>query len=210
MHASLRRLLPAVAASLLLALAVGTTSARSLSVSAQGFRMTWGILNFTLEGFGPIRCPLTLEGSFHGRTFSKVAGTLVGAVTRAGIAQLKCTNGTATPTALPWHLTYASFAATLPQITAVNLLLSRLRFAVRHLEGTFCTGQYGTSEDNVVLSARREAGGGLTEVMPAAPSDRVTLFSREAPLCPERASLEGVNSRVAVLDGTTRISVTLI
>jgi len=223
MHASLRLLPAAAAATLVLALGVATSAARSLSTSSQTMRLTWGLVEFGLEPISAIRCPVTLEGSFHARTIAKVEGTLIGSITRAAVRAAECTNGTAaafngvetyngaaTSNTLPWHVTYKSFASSLPQISSVNLLMRGMRWGLRASEG-ICIGQYGTAEDNVVLTVRREASGGLTEVIPSASSNSIRLFRRDGGLaCPERAQLSSHASTVMVLGTTTRITVTLI
>lgn len=210
-----------LAAALLLASAVGSASARNLSTSNQNIRVTFTSIELGTESV-IIRCPVTLEGSFHARTIAKVAGSLVGAVTRHQTKQESCTggiaagfngteryNGTTPSSTLPWHLSYESFAGTLPNITSAQFLYSRFRFGIRDTS-SFCTGQYGTAEDNIVVSATREAGGGITAVAPVEGRNVATLFRRDAGFtCPAIGRLIG--SGQAMLQGTTtRVSITLI
>jgi hypothetical protein len=128
----LRALLAASAAALVLAAAAGTASARRLEFSEQHYRAIWA--NFVLfsEGTGPsfrISCAVTMEGSFHSKTISKVSGALIGYVTDIEVKH-PCTgngeawalngfeirNGTRVGNTLPWHERYKSFTGVLPLI----------------------------------------------------------------------------------------------
>jgi len=198
--------LVALAAALLLATVVSTASARNLSVSNQQVRVTWRSLEFA-SSLVTIRCPVTLEGSFHSRTIAKNAGSLIGAVTRVAIKNESCTNGTARVVNLPWHITYEGFNGVLPNITGINLLLNRFRF--RLTVPGFCTeGEYGTATDNITGVATREAGGAITGLEPVEGRNTATLVaSRE--FCPATGRLRG-RGEVMLLGTTTRITVTLI
>ncbi len=222
MRNSVRLALAALAASLLLAAAVGGASARNLSVSNQNFRVTWASLEFTGAEISVIRCPVTLEGSFHARTITKTSGSLIGAITRAVANQAACTggrgapfngtetyNGTTTPNTLPWHVTYNSFTGALPNITTVRIALSRFRFGLRDSSG-FCTGQYGNETDSIVGSAALEAGRAITTLTPVAGSNSATLIRRDGGIfCPGTGVLSGTGN-VTLLGASTRITVTLI
>jgi hypothetical protein len=210
-------------AAILLASAVANASARSFSVSEQSFRITWASLELGGSG-STVRCRLTLEGSFHTRTIAKVSRSLIGAITRV-IFGHPCTggeywadNGTeaeplgTAPNKLPWHLTYESFSGTLPAISVLNLLLSRVSFV---LQATFlgltCRGRYGRAEDNIINGAAREAGGGITEVTPSATTNRVSLVEQLGPnaVCPSTQSITGRGFLVNLSTGA-RITITLI
>jgi hypothetical protein len=103
-------LLAALAAALLLAAHVGGASA-ALSVNERGFRIAWARFEvalaneFTVEA---VRCPVTLEGSFHSSTWSSLSEAQVGQMTRSSVGL--CTGGTLTvlAEALPWALRYVS------------------------------------------------------------------------------------------------------
>ena len=206
MHASARFSLTGLMAALLLAAAVSHASARNLSVSHQNFRVTWTSLE--LEGGVTVRCRVTLEGSFHARTIPKVARSLIGAITRAISNELICTNGQGRPRTetLPWHVTYEGFAGTLPNISAVFLLLSRLRFNLTVLG--LCTGDYGTAANNVTTRTRINAGGEVTELEPVTGRNRVTLHSGAA-FCSASGTVSGIGN-VFPLGTTSTIRVTLI
>jgi hypothetical protein len=102
-----------------------TASARTFSQSSATFRATWAPMSIidreAVEA--TVRCNVTVEGSFHARTFAKVRGSLIGYVTRAGLTA--CTGGSARflSETLPWHVAYESFAGALPNITRLNLTL---------------------------------------------------------------------------------------
>jgi hypothetical protein len=98
--------LSAAVAIAVMALNVTTATARTLSIGpSQQFRETFNDIE---SSFGEIRndCRLTLEGSLHARTIAKVAGALLGYITRFATGQ--CTQGTTILTeTLPWHVRYA-------------------------------------------------------------------------------------------------------
>ncbi len=198
--------LTALMAALLLATAVSTASARSLSVSNQNIRATWRSLEFS--GGVTIRCRVTLEGSFHSRTIAKVARTLIGAVTRIIADTENCTNGRGRPRTemLPGHITYEAFRGTLPNIDTVYLLLSRIRFQI--IAPGVCTGDYGNSTDNITGAATVEAGRGITELIPVAGRNIATRISSSG-LCPGSGTFGGAGE-VMLLGTTTRLSVLLI
>jgi hypothetical protein len=219
MRTSVKLILTALAASLLLSAAVSTASARNLSVSNQGIRATWTALQF--EGGASIRCQVTLEGSFHSRTIVKVARLLIGAITRAQVKQETCTggrysffngteryNGTTPSNTLPWHLTYESFIGNLPNITGFRFLLSRFRLGL-DISG-LCIGQYGSATDNITLLAAREVSGALTSLTPVEGLNRSTLIRRDGGIfCPETRTIRGA-ATVTLLNSAARITITLI
>jgi len=220
MRTSVKFALTALAASLLLAAVVGTASASRLSVSNQNIRATWSSLEFD-SGIGVVvRCPVTLEGSFHTRTIAKVARSLIGAVTKAQVRAASCVegtgatfngveayNGTTSPNTLPWHLTYESFSGTLPNITAVRILLTRFRFGIT-VPG-FCTGQYGAETDRISANASVTAGV-VGTITPIEGSNNASLIRRDGGIsCPNPGRLRG-SGNVFLLGTTNRISITLI
>jgi hypothetical protein len=223
MRTSAKLGLTALMAAILLASAVATASARSLSVSEQSFRATWASLEFA-GGGATIRCRVTLEGSFHTRTIAKVERSLIGAISRATVAH-PCTggegwadNGTETeplgtaPNKLPFHVTYESFAGTLPNISTVNLLLSRVSFVIRAtVLGLTCQGRYGNATDNITGAAAREAGGGITSLVPVEGRNSTSRVEQLGPntVCPATGAFRGSGS-VADLSTGARLTVTLI
>lgn len=130
-------LLVAVTTALVLAVGIGTASARRIETSSQAFRAVWTPLEFT-GGVFAVRCSVTLEGSFHSKTLSKVEGQLVGYITRAALTS-PCSSGSATVLTahLPWHIQYKSFTGTLPNITNITTKLIGAEFQVSQL-GVTC------------------------------------------------------------------------
>jgi hypothetical protein len=136
MRTRTRTLLGGLAAALALASAVGVASAARLSLSNQTFRQVWSPMTISTaaEGGGEvIRCNVTMEGSFHYRTFNKVSRSTIGAITRSIFAH-PCTGGefwaangteeaglgTPVENTLPWVINYEGFEGTLPNITGVR------------------------------------------------------------------------------------------
>jgi hypothetical protein len=124
----LRALVGIAAASVFaLLLASGAASAHKFSFSNKTFRIMWSSLEITP---GQVRCPITLEGSFHSATIPKVFERLIGHVTRAISNSEACIEGRVTflQEALPWHVTYSDFLDTLPLIRKIGVSLIRAAF----------------------------------------------------------------------------------
>jgi len=119
-------------ATFLLAAAVSTASANRLSVNEQNHRIVWSALQFVASAGSTVTCAVTLEGSFHSRTITKVTNALIGHVNRASIGA--CTGGSATAhrETLPWHEQYHGFSGTLPTISTVTIGLVGARFRIRN------------------------------------------------------------------------------
>jgi hypothetical protein len=224
MRTSAKLILTALTAALVLASAVGSASARSLSASEQSIRVSWTSLEFS-SSLATIRCRVTLEGSFHARTIAKVARALIGAISRAIVGHA-CTGGEAwadngteaeplgtAPQKLPFHVTYESFAGTLPNISSLGLLLSRISFVLQATSiGVSARCRYGRVEDNISGTATREAGGGITSLAPVAGRDRARLVEGllNGGLCPGEGQFAGSSGPVTGLSNTNTITVTLI
>ena len=123
-------LLTVVGATVLLGALISTASANHLSSSTQSFSARWTSFEF-IGGFGSMRCSLTLEGSLHSRTINKTPELLIGFITRASIGP--CPSGSATilQASLPWHVRYASFAGTLPNIANITTRIIGLAYQIR-------------------------------------------------------------------------------
>jgi hypothetical protein len=108
-----------------LCLIAGVASANTLSLSNRQIRTTWARLEFIGEWEGGAQignyCAVTLEGSFHSSTLRKVAGALVGHLTRASVARCQLELITVSPLALPWHIRYQGFRGTLPTLTGLSI-----------------------------------------------------------------------------------------
>ena len=120
-----RLILCGLTAAFVLATAAGSASAGKLSLSNRVIRATWAALEFATEPGFSIRCPVTLEGSFHSNTIRKVIGALVGYITRASVKSdgIGCAGGNMTllQETLPWHIRYNGFQGTLPRIEVVRI-----------------------------------------------------------------------------------------
>jgi hypothetical protein len=201
MRTSAKLGLTALIAALLLASALSTASARNLSTNTQNIRTTWSRLEFV--GTLTVRCPVTLEGSFHSRTIPKVARLLIGAVTRIDIRSASCTGGTATVARLPWHITYEGFTGTLPSISSVRLLLQRFLFALMvTVLGVPRTCQYGTASDNISGEVSLNNELLVRNLIPIEGSNTANLLEgpRTFPECPLTGRM-----RATTEDGVTRI-----
>lgn len=224
MRMSVRLTLVALAASFALAAAVGAASAGRLSTSNQFIRATWRSLEF-VTGFGTIRCPVTLEGSLHSRTIAKVARALIGAITEASVNQASCSGaaansrvithngvedllGVAAPQTLPWHLTYESFAGTLPRIEKLNLLLNRFRFSTSI--PTFGLCDYVRSEDSITFELFVNASGVITTIIPREGSNRVKRVRVNSGSCVEEISIRAPNGELFLLNTTRGVTILLI
>jgi hypothetical protein len=210
------------AAALMLALAVGTASARNLSPSELSIRATWNPIGLGTEAATEVRCNLTLEGSFHSRTIPKVERTLVGFITRAiagrpcsrntgwvfnGTERNEALGNTTLPNSLPWHLTYERFTGTLPNPTSITFLLVNKRLLWRVNTGLgiiLCT--YTTSAANGIAAyIARLGAGGRVESLAADPTRRIRSENFG---CPE-IGLTGSATVTGLNNGNT-ISITLI
>jgi hypothetical protein len=202
-------ILVACAATAVMALVVGTAGARRIAATLQGYRAIWSSLNFNAAG-NLIQCPVTLEGSFHSRTISKVCGQLIGYITKAFVREASCTGGSgrALTETLPWHVQYLGFIGTLPTITGIRLILVGARFQVRNEAGTTCLA--GTTQ--------RSPGGGIVNVEAAGAARtlradetlNIPLGGEFVCLFSGGSNFEGTAEVFAQGSTTTRIRVSLV
>lgn len=197
----------ALAATIVLALAVGSASANSLSYSHQAFRIIWSRLTFSESGGGiPISCPVTLEGSFHERTLAKERA-LVAHITSANVNDPRCQEGHATilDESLPWHVVYDSFSGDLPDITSVRHLLIGAAFEVEPGLEIRCLAETSVQYP-AAGEATREAGGNITSLIP----DSLLAIPATGESCPALGIFAG-SGQVWVQGGTeTRVNLSLI
>jgi hypothetical protein len=212
----------ALSASLLMGFAVSSATAGRMSVSNTRFRVTWNQLRFAEVEVGglQITCRLTFEGSFHSSTIRKVSGALIGSVTRAIVDSTNC-RGTNDPSratvlqeTLPWHLTYESFAGTLPNITEVTFLLKGYASRVSAtILGITCDCLYryeGRPEENLADTAMRNTATGAITTNMVNAGRRIRFNSGAIPeVCPPFGTFEATG-QVYLLGNTNRLSVTLI
>ncbi|MBS1869468.1 MAG: hypothetical protein JSS99_07365 [Actinobacteria bacterium] len=200
--------LATAAAALLLALAVGSASANRLSYSEQSFRIVWTRLIFSEAGGGfPINCPVTLEGSFHARTFTKTRDQLSGYITNAVVNNAGCTEGHATilRATLPWHVTFQSFTGTLPNITGVRYDLIGAAFQIEPGLGIVCLASSSVTSP-AAGNASREAGGNITSLQP----DSSLAIPVTGALCPEAGIFSGSGEVYVQGSSERRVRLTLI
>jgi hypothetical protein len=218
MNHALKGALIGLTAALILASAITTASARTLSVSEQSFLARWNSLEFINRSVGStIRCRITLDGSFHSRTLRKVEGSLLGAIT-AAIVSHPCTGGEAwsdngtepTPggrtNRLPFHLTYEYFRGVLPNITNIGDLISRTSIVIAI---SICTGRYGRTEDNITTDSAMN-GRTISSMTPVAGRNTIRLVTTLGGICPASADFNGASGPVTGLVNTGNISVLLI
>lgn len=153
----LRRIV-AVVAALTLVLVAGTASANEISLTGNTFRFVWSPLKMDVSGSPvDVECSVTLAGSFHAGTISKVRGTQIGNVTSAP-TPTGCLQGTFVFLQLPWRILYEGFAGALPNISSftVEFIGAGIRYDEPGV-GPLCLGATTTS---VVLSADLALSGG--------------------------------------------------
>jgi hypothetical protein len=196
-------ILSAVAAAVLCGALTTSATARSLSISNQTWRSQFREVNLRLPFF-TTRCQITLEGSFHSRTFAKVQGSLVGYITTARLGP--CSSGTKTilTETLPWHVRYLAFSGPLPNITDLVFNIVGWSQRVREPFGIACLFR-SRAEEPVILTVAREAvSGALTTA-------EIGGTIRTGPECfEEPGSFTSDRGTVTLLGTTTRITVRLI
>lgn len=154
-------LIAAISAAALLGMLATTATAGRLEMSAQRWKATfasWEIVGV----FGTSRCALTLEGSLHSRTMSKVAGSLIGYITRAGSGGCSAFSTTVLTETLPWHVRYLGFTGTLPTIGTLSEGI--VGFAIRIREPGGITCLFRSTETEPARGTYNIAGGSLTSI----------------------------------------------
>lgn len=220
MHTQVKALITALVAAAALAALVGSASANSLSVTSRTIRVVWSSFEFTKPV--TVRCRLTIEGTLHENTISKVSGSLIGYITAAAIAH-PCTGGSewvyngvernealgnaVLPSSFPWHLTYEGFNGSLPTPTAIRILLTLARFLLRSSPfgiPILCLYRTG-SNGNATLTGNLGVGGRVTSVRASG-----TIRS-ETGGCPERTLRNPEGDGIATqLGNSNSVSITLI
>jgi hypothetical protein len=193
----IRTVTAVLAATVILAALTSAATAGRFSSTSQTLRAAFSAVGFS-GAFGISECALTIEGSMHTRTFTKTAGSLIGYVTSATLGG--CSRGSATILAasLPWHVRYASFSGTLPNITRINDTISGVQFQIREPAfGVTCLASGGTALGNLT----REAGGVITSA---------AIGGRFSTNCGFQGEISGVSNSLTVLGAATRITATLI
>lgn len=154
---------------------------------------------------------MTLEGSLHSATIAKVAGALVGFVTRASLAEASCTGGLAesaglVTASLPWHVEYEGFSGTLPNLTAVKLRVFEKEEVLRVL-GVNCHYRPAAAGMQTILNVG--TGGTITSAALES-ATQLVLISGPNPPCPPTNGDVAANGRFTVQGSTTSVTVRLI
>jgi hypothetical protein len=215
MHKRTSIILGALIAALALSAAVGTANARRLATSEQSFLAHFRELTFESSGINLV-CAVSIEGSFHSRTISKVQNSLIGYISEVRVKR-PCSGGEAwaltaqegRTESLPWHILYERFIGALPNITGIELTLDNAAFLVSlPAVSSECLYQATTASPMRGI-INREAGGKATGL-------RVNEASR-IPLnrvlrgifCPSSGTLKG-NAIVGTQVGYREITITLV
>lgn len=159
MHSRTQLILASLAATLAMAFAVSSASANHLSTSHGSlFKNVFASLAFKGLGITNTACPVTMEGSFHSATISKVVGSLIGAVTHVTVGT--CTTGHATVLSetLPWHIQYGGFREVLPEPRPILNLIGA-SFRVEGSLATCLTTTTATNPASAIAEPTYEAGG---------------------------------------------------
>jgi hypothetical protein len=199
----LRNSLVAVAgAALVLGIAASVASAGRLEMSSNNFRLTFARVKIESDFNPNVNCPVTMEGSLHSRTISKVAGSLVGYITsaRLGTCEESMQRATILQESLPWHVRYRSFSGRLPEISKTSFDIIGFNIRTQSLSNP-CLLRTTVSEP-LLLHLFREAGGAISEA---------ELEARRLPTpCIAFVEIIARSGTVTVLSGSTRVTVRLI
>jgi hypothetical protein len=168
-------------------------------------------LRYINNRLGTIECHVTMEGSFHSRTISKVLEALIGYITRATVDSTNCTGGSArslTET-LPWHIRYGGFTGTLPTITSVNTRLIGFNYLIQ-VGGTACLFSSTASSPMKQIVNRNSATGVASSLRWEEPS-AIPFSSGTSPLlCGESIRFEATANGLSEGPGGPSIVITLV
>jgi hypothetical protein len=210
-------LLTALTAALVLGAAVSTASARRLETSNQSYLVNWPSLELVARDlFGvshTVKCPVTLDGSFHSRTLSKVSGQLVGYITTAEVNNAACTGGHATVlrTTLPWHVRYDSFTGSLPSINGIRVQLIGAAFLVEIPPISTCLYR-STTESPAFGIINRDVETSVGRTLTADSTANIPLDTTvpHSSGCPTSGRFQGTGEVFLQADWRTRITVRLV
>jgi hypothetical protein len=201
-------LLAALTAAVTLGALVSSSTANRLALSSQGYKATWPSFELVGGPFGTVRCPVTMEGSFHSRTLSKVSEQLVGYVSGVTVGTTSCTGGRARALleALPWHVRYETFIGTLPEITAIEL---KIKFVTLIVESAnlFCLYTASATSPMKVIVNRNTTTHAATSmrINEAAGIPK----SSGGGLCPNPEILRGTTNSLTQQGSTNEINIIL-
>jgi hypothetical protein len=228
MRTSARLALSVAAAALLLCSLVAGSSARSFSLSNRNIRAVFPELVFESKAMQehplePIRCRVTMEGSFQRSTFAKMLESEIGVITRAEVAhpcevggrEYFLFNGIETflrarpETSLPWAITYQGFRGILPRINTLNVNITGIIMAVNY--GLFlCLETYGKETESRPWVFNIESATGLVTSLEPASGHLLRRQAMMSETCAALARFSRPSSPVTLLGTTSQIAVTLI
>jgi hypothetical protein len=213
--------LSALLATAALAALVSAADARRIELSNQRIRAVWEANTpfvAVLEAIR-VRCPVTIEGSFHSKTLSKVSGQLIGYITSA-ILKRPCFNGEAwiqngtetlpngtRPTSLPWHIRYDSFTGRLPEISRIQVQI--LYMGILGTTG-FSACLYQTLEVAPAIFKLEIVGGVITGLIAEPFTEIPVSVVLGLSFCPEVKFEGGFASVTLQGSTTTKINVKLV
>jgi len=205
MHTRSKLVLIGLGAALLMAASVGSASAGRYSIShGELFRLSWASLRFQIIGITDAECPVTLEASLHSRTTSKVAGTLLGYITRASLGRCITGNATILSETLPWHVQYGGFNEALPRPKPIINITGFALQINNAVTGVCLMRTTATEPLTVITEPTYEAGGnGIAE--------RLTTDETKSMACPPlgRGTIAG-SSAVTDSSGARNVLIRLI
>ncbi|HEX4804675.1 MAG TPA: hypothetical protein VFU94_02135 [Conexibacter sp.] len=213
-----RLLLAAAVTIAVLGCAVGAAGARRLNFEQQNFRIVWARMSIT--GNARVECSVTMEGSFHSRTITKVLEERIGVITRAMVNQFSCMGGNyyayngmenlegvVVGQSLPWHVYYEGFTGILPNIAGIVVSVEGVTFLVDIL-GVHC--RYISTELVPAFAVISVNTTGTHEILNWKwREERRIPIERATPGCAERAELAGAGT-YTLLGNSIPVSVTLI
>jgi len=136
-------ILAALAASALLALAVGSASAGRFSTNERNFELIWD------EAISPfktkfeliarsaginVQCRLSLLGSFRESTITKTTGNNQGTINHGALTECEGGSATIKQETFPWNLRYRSFVGSLPTIQRLSTSILGFRLHIESAE----------------------------------------------------------------------------
>jgi hypothetical protein len=194
----------ALATMALFASMVGNASARNISYSSRNLTepfdpMVW------VNPVSNISCRVTMEGSFHCATISKVERALIGYISRATTDYSTCRSSSfairarVRQSTLPWHVTYVNFIGRLPGVT-ITELIERAGFELDNVP-LVGTCNYTVRGEAFVGGP---AGGGINEGNATIRPDSSRRYRSETGGCPE-TSLSSRPTPITQLGTTTAI-----
>jgi hypothetical protein len=195
----------ALAATALFASIAASASARNISLTNRNIRVVFDPLRFQ-SSLATISCRVTMEGSFHCATISKVLNALVGYISRAtsDLSTCRATGfglaGSVLQETLPWHISYEGFRGRLPE--AIGILLLR-NVGFRILNVPFVGNCDYLANPEGFVSGPRD--GGINEGNASIRPDESRSFSSRTGGCPTGSFATSAAVPVTLLGNTTAI-----